>query len=91
MDVGTSAFNALKDRHHQKLSQEKEKTEYAFSARRRAIERIGLPEVRNHRLNALDQELKEWQINFNERQSIMPDLQAVLLLKVAPALETVSG
>ena len=91
MDVGASAFNALKDRHHQSLVQEKEKAEYAFSARRRAIERIGLPEVRNHRLLALDQELKEWQITFTERQSIMPDLQAVLLLKVMPAMEILGG
>ena len=88
IDIGTTVFNALKDRHSESLVQEKEKADYAFSARRRAIERIGLPEVRNHRLQALDQELKEWKITFDEPQSIMPDLQAVLLLRVMPDMES---
>ncbi|MDQ9851729.1 helicase-related protein [Acinetobacter baumannii] len=81
---GTALFNSLKVRYHQKLAYEKEKAEYAFLARRRVIDRIGLPEVRNHRLQILDQELKQWQTTFKERQSIMPDLKAVLLLRVMP-------
>jgi len=38
------------------IHREREKGEHAFSARRRAMERIGLPQVRNDGLSLLAQE-----------------------------------
>ena len=38
--------------HRRSLDQENQKTTQAFASRRRAIERIGLPQVRAHRLES---------------------------------------
>lgn len=84
MRVGVDAFSTLKQQHGEMLAQEKEKSEYAFAARRRAIERIGLPEVRNHRLNLLESEMEEWRHSMKSREHTMPELKALMVLRVVP-------
>ena len=53
---GEDAFHELHARHQQRLKREQEKGHYAFQVRREALNRIGLPEVRQHRLKRLDEE-----------------------------------
>ena len=53
---GKAIYEALAQEHRTHLTREREKAEYAFAARRRSIGRIGLSEVRNHRLALLAQE-----------------------------------
>ena len=53
---GEDAFHELYARHQQRLKREQEKGRYAFQVRREALNRIGLPEVRQHRLKRLDEE-----------------------------------
>jgi hypothetical protein len=53
---GRSMYDELVQEHRTRLSREREKGAYAFAARRRAIERIGLLQVRDHRLHLLLQE-----------------------------------
>lgn len=81
---GKKLFEALKNKYQEQLIKEKEKKEYAFLVRRRALDRIGLPEVRNYRLQLLEKEFSEWQKKFTVLKSISPDLHAVLILKVIP-------
>lgn len=83
-DIGVTAFEELKNRYTDNLAQEKEKVEYGFKARERAIERIGLPEVKIHRLSKMHHEQKQWQANFIERQKIKPELSALLMLRIKP-------
>ena len=44
--------------------------------------RIGLPEVRQHRLKRLDKEEKAWAEELRKREQVLPQLQPVILLRV---------
>jgi SNF2 family DNA or RNA helicase len=83
-DTGTVFFNDLNQKHAESLEIIKEKTEYGFSARRRAIDRIGLPEVKKYRLVKLEQEIEEWKKSFEESKQVTPELSALLVLSVVP-------
>jgi hypothetical protein len=73
----------------QRISRERERGKYAFSARRRAVERIGLPEVRHFRLTRLDQEERDWREKISGQARVMPELTAVVLLRVSGAAANV--
>jgi hypothetical protein len=79
---GEDAFHELHARHQQRLKREQEKGRYAFQVRREALNRIGLPEVRQHRLKRLDEEEKAWAEELRKREQVLPELQAVALLRV---------
>ena len=83
--AGLAYYEQLKTDYMETLQQEKEKAEYGFTARERAIERIGLPEVRTFRLNKLAQEKQLWQEAYSKRQSLKPELDALLILRVKPS------
>lgn len=85
INTGADAFNLLKKKHAEALAQEQEKFEYAFSSRHRAIDRVGLPEVRNYRFKVLEQEIGQWQQSFKQRQQTVPELKALLILNISPA------
>ena len=53
-------------------------------AARRAIERLGLPQVRNYRLRFLADEEEAWTRELAAREAALPDLAAVLMVRVAP-------
>ena len=79
---GEDAFHELHARHQQRLKREQEKGRYAFHVRREAINRIGLPEVRQHRLKRLDEEEKAWAEEMRKREQVLAELQPVVLLRV---------
>jgi hypothetical protein len=80
--LGIDAFNELYAQHQQRLKREDEKGHYAFQVRREALNRIGLPEVRQHRLKKLDEEQKAWAEDLRKREQVLPELQPVILLRV---------
>ena len=84
-EFGGSTYEQLKARYIDNLEQEKEKAHYGFKARRRAIDRIGLAEVRDYRLGKLKAEQQQWELDYQERQKLKPELNALLLLRVRPA------
>src|SRR5207247_2387838 len=53
---GQNAFEELHARQQRRWKREQEKSQYAFQVRRDALNRIGLLEVRQHRLNRLNEE-----------------------------------
>jgi SNF2 family DNA or RNA helicase len=79
---GEGAFHELNARHQQRLKREQEKGRYAFQVRREALNRIGLPEVRQHRLKRLDEDEKAWTEELRKREQVLPELQPVVLLRV---------
>ena len=79
---GDNAFHELYARHQQRLKREQEKGTYAFQVRREALGRLGLPEVRQHRLKRLDEEERTWAADMRKREQILPELQPVILLRV---------
>jgi len=83
--VGAEIFHFLKSKHAEALVHKNEKSNYAFSARRRAIERVGLPEVKAHRIKMLELEIAQWNESFKQKQETAPELKALLVLRVSPA------
>jgi len=80
---GKTVFNELIQRHRERIGQETRKMTNAFAARRRAIERLGLPEVRGFRLAQLAQEEAGWRRDLAQREHGLPDLTPLLLVAVA--------
>jgi superfamily II DNA or RNA helicase len=79
---GEDAFHELYARHQQRLKREQEKGHYALHVRREALNRIGLPEVRQYRLKRLEEEEKAWAEELRKREHVLPELQPVVLLRV---------
>jgi len=81
---GAAIFEELAASHQMSIMRERKKGSHAFSSRRRAIERLGLPQVRAHRLRILGDEEQAWTRELALRETALPDLAAVLLVCVAP-------
>ena len=64
------------------LTRESEKMDYAFAARRRLIEKVGLPAVRSHRLSRLGQEIAEWHRQAALVRAATPSLTAIMMLRI---------
>jgi len=79
---GKTIYDELVQAHRERLAREREKGEYAFAARRRAIERIGLPQVRNHRLSLLEQEEERFREELERRARILPEMAPLALVRV---------
>jgi hypothetical protein len=80
--AGRATYDEMTRQHQRQLQRERDKHTYAFAARRRAIERIGLPNVRQFRLTQLAREEEAWQQEFRQRSDAMPEVSLVLLLQV---------
>jgi len=79
---GKMIYDELVQAHQRYLAREREKGEYAFAARRRAIERIGLPQVRNHRLRILEQEEERFYEQLKRRAQVLPEMMPLILVRV---------
>jgi hypothetical protein len=79
---GKVVYDALVHEHRSRLDRERAKGHAAFAARRRAINRIGLPAVRANRLVQLDAEEREWREALEGRAQILPELTPILILRI---------
>jgi len=79
---GQPLYEELVRQHQTYLIQEKEKYNHAFAARRGAIARIGLPQVREHRLALLNQEEKVWREQLKQASQSTPELVPLLLVRI---------
>ena len=79
---GKTIYDQLLRQHRQQLDKEREKCIYAFATRRCAIERIGLPQVRDYRLAQLAQEERTWQEVMQQQAEVNPELVPLLLMRV---------
>ncbi|BCV22764.1 DEAD/DEAH box helicase [Moorella sp. Hama-1] len=82
---GKPLYDELVQAHRLRLDREREKGEFSFAARRRALERIGLPAVRAHRLAQLDREQQEWSGRMEQQALFLPEMVPLLLLRVEEA------
>ena len=73
---GKPIYEALVQEHQARIAREREKANYAFAARRKTIKRIGLPQVRNHRLTFLSQE------ELNHKAHAYPEMVPLLMIRV---------
>ena len=81
---GGAIFDELLSAHREGTRRERKKGTHSFAARRRTIERLGLPQVRAHRLAVLAEEHKEWSADLAAREAALPELAAVVLVRIAP-------
>ena len=79
---GKIVYEALAQEHLTRIAREREKSEYAFAARRRTIERVRLPQVRNHRLDILAREERTFQEQLDQRAQAYPEMVPLLVIRV---------
>ena len=79
---GKPIYEALVQEHRGRIAREREKADYAFAARRKTIERIGLPQVRNYRLNLLSQEERSFQEQLDQKAHAYPEMVPLLVIRV---------
>ena len=79
---GEALFKTLHTEYEAELARDIEKTEFSFAARHRAIERIGLPEVRQFRTKQLEAEQGQWQRNIEQRRQVFPQLNLTLVIEI---------
>jgi hypothetical protein len=79
---GKPIYEALVQEHRGRIAREREKADYAFAARRKTVERIGLPQVRNYRLNLLSQEERSFQEQLDQKAHAYPELSPLIVIRV---------
>lgn len=79
---GKAIYEALVQEHRARIAREREKANYAFAARRKTVERIGLPQVRNYRLNLLAQEQRSFREQLDQKAHAYPEMVPLLVIRV---------
>lgn len=81
-DSGKDLFHGLMQEHSDSLDKELERAEYALEYRRKANERIGLPEVRNYRNKKIEEETAVWQRDMEIARQVIPEIRPLLVMKI---------
>ena len=80
--AGPELFDALQQAHLASVNREEERGMVAFTSRRKAIERVGLPEVRQYRLARCAAEESEWRHELQSTRQIVPEIRSLLMLRI---------
>jgi superfamily II DNA or RNA helicase len=83
---GKELFNALQQEHISAIEHEETRGLHAFEARRKAIERVGLPEVRQYRLDKCISEENEWKKELETAKQTVPEIKPLLLMQIQRGL-----
>ncbi len=81
-EQGRPVYEALMQEHRTRIVREREKTNHSFAARRGTTELIGLPQVRNYRLNLLAQEERSVQEQLDQKAHAYPEMAPLLVIRV---------
>jgi len=81
---GERLFADMLGEHRAWLKEDRERAMYAFDARNKAIGRIGLPAVREHRRKRLNAEHQVRMATLDNAEASVPDLNAVMMIRVGP-------
>lgn len=80
--AGQELFDALQQAHLASVASEEERGIVTFASRRKAIERVGLPEVRQFRLSRCDADESEWRYELQSARQIVPEIRPLLMLRI---------
>jgi hypothetical protein len=83
---GQPVYEEMQRARRSQIEQERQKYEEAFAMRQIAITKIGLPQVRDARLRALEQERKDWEQQLLASQASCPELVPLLIISVKKSL-----
>lgn len=81
--MGQFLFEDLHKEHLDAVLRESERGQSAFSSRRKSIERVGLPEVRRHRMAECDSDEKAWRNELALAQKAVPEIRPLLIMRLA--------
>ncbi|MDI6815810.1 MAG: helicase-related protein [Actinomycetota bacterium] len=81
-EAGQELFDALQQEHRLSIGREEDRGVIAFGSRRKAIERVGLPEVRQFRTARLASEEDEWRKELETAKQIVPEIRPLLLMRI---------
>ena len=87
---GQPLFDTMLATHRERLARERTRGEQGFTARRRIIDRLGLSTVRTYRLRQLEEERRAWEARQAARAEALPDLAAVMVVRIGPNGELAS-
>jgi SNF2 family DNA or RNA helicase len=79
---GNDHYQMLIRAHKESMEQEEKRANIAFSARKKAIEALGLPEVRKYRLARLEEEMTQWRREFERAAQAIPEMKPLLIMKI---------
>ena len=80
--AGQEIFETMQDTHFAAVTREEERGMIAFASRRKAIDRLGLPEVRQFRLARLDEDESQWRGELKFARQIVPEIRSLLMLNI---------
>jgi superfamily II DNA or RNA helicase len=80
--AGQELFDALQQAHLASVAREEERGIVSFASRRKAIERVGLSEVRQFRLSRCDADESEWRHELESARQIVPEIRPLLMLRI---------
>jgi hypothetical protein len=80
--VGQENFDSMQDAHFSAVAREEERGMIAFASRRKAIDLLGLPEVRQFRLSRLDEDESLWRSELQSARQIVPEMRPLLMLNI---------
>jgi superfamily II DNA or RNA helicase len=80
--AGHELFDTLQQAHIASVTREEERGMVAFTSRRKGIERVGLPEVRQYRLARCTAEEAEWRHELLSARQIVPEIRSLLMLRI---------
>ncbi|MCB1144659.1 MAG: hypothetical protein KDK54_20565 [Leptospiraceae bacterium] len=79
---GESIYQNLEELHALSIDKERKRGRIFFDSRKKAILKIGLPEVRNYRLNQLKSDEVEWERELERISVGSPEIRTILLLQI---------
>ncbi|HCJ7431878.1 helicase [Citrobacter freundii] len=81
-EEGKAIFESMLTANQTDLDNQFEKGEYSFNARKKAIERVGLTEVRQFRLRQLSSEYALWLQDIDKKRRVIPDMVLHTIIEI---------
>jgi superfamily II DNA or RNA helicase len=85
--VGKELFNTLHQEYISAISNEETRGLHSFEAKRKAINRVGLPEVRQYRLNLCTYEENEWKKEIESTKQLFPEIRPLVIMQIQRRLQ----
>ena len=80
--AGQELFDTMQEAHFAAVAREEDRGMIFFASRRKAIDRLGLPEVKQFRMARLDEDETQWRRELKSARQIVPEMRPLLMLNI---------